>query len=126
MSRGHSRSIYARFSDKKRSSLYISRQKGDHYYIQTRHNDLFSHYNLFSKLKHKFARKARIYILSEYIGSRCVLNKFNMVTVSVRKCITVTGQFSSRGSKSLVQQLNTFSQPGDPILNNPQTKLNRQ
>ena len=39
--------IYARFSGKKRTSMYISRQKGDHYYIQTRHNDLFSHYNLF-------------------------------------------------------------------------------
>ena len=27
-------------------SLYISREKGDHYYIQIRHNDLFSDYNL--------------------------------------------------------------------------------
>ena len=26
--------------------LYISGVKGDHHYIQTRHNDLFSHYNL--------------------------------------------------------------------------------
>ena len=26
--------------------VYIYREKGDHYYIQTRHNDLFSHYNL--------------------------------------------------------------------------------
>ena len=25
---------------KKRTSLYISREKGDYYYIQTRHNDL--------------------------------------------------------------------------------------
>ena len=41
MPRGHSLSIYARFWGKKRSSLYISREKGDHYYIQTRHNDLF-------------------------------------------------------------------------------------
>ena len=24
----------------------IYREKGDHYYIQTRHNDIFSHYNL--------------------------------------------------------------------------------
>ena len=47
MPREHSLSIYARFSGKKRTSLYISREKGDHYYIQTRHNDLFSHYNLF-------------------------------------------------------------------------------
>ena len=34
---GHSLSIYARFLGKKRTSLYISREKGDHYYIQTRH-----------------------------------------------------------------------------------------
>ena len=61
MPRGHSLSIYARFSGKKRTSLYISREKGDHYYIQTRHNDLFSHYNLFlGKLKEKLARKARV------------------------------------------------------------------
>ena len=59
MPRGHSLSIYARFSGKKRTSLYISREKGDHYYIQTRHNDLFSHYNLFlGKLKEKLARKS--------------------------------------------------------------------
>ena len=41
MPRGHSLSIYARFSGKKRTSMYISREKGDRYYIQTRHNDLF-------------------------------------------------------------------------------------
>ena len=29
-----------------RLSLYISREKSDHHYIQTRHNDLFYHYNL--------------------------------------------------------------------------------
>ena len=59
--RGHSLSIYARFSGKKRTSVYISRQKGDFYYIQTRHNELFSHYNLFlGKLKDKLARKARV------------------------------------------------------------------
>ena len=40
--------------------MYTSWEKGDHYYIQTRHNDLFSHYNLFlGKLK-KLARKARV------------------------------------------------------------------
>ena len=61
MPRGQSLSIYARFSGKKRTSLYISREKGDNYYIQTRHNDLFSHYNLFlGKLKEKLARKARV------------------------------------------------------------------
>ena len=61
MPRGHSLSIYARFSGKKRTSLYISWEKGDHYYIQTRHNDLFSHYNLFlGKLKEKLALKAGV------------------------------------------------------------------
>ena len=61
MLKGHSLTIYARFSGKKRTSIYISREKGDHYYIQKRHNDLFSHYNLFlGKLKEKLARKARV------------------------------------------------------------------
>ena len=61
MLKGHSLTIYGRFSGKKRTSIYISREKGDHYYIQTRHNDLFSHYNLFlGKLKEKLARKARV------------------------------------------------------------------
>ena len=41
--------------------MSISREKGDHYYIQTQHNDLFSHYNLFlGKLKEQLARKARV------------------------------------------------------------------
>ena len=42
MPRGHSLSIYSCFSGKKRTSVYISREKGDHFYIQTRHNDLFT------------------------------------------------------------------------------------
>jgi len=65
MPRGHehdpiySLSIYGLSSGKNRASLYISWEKGDHYYIQTWHNDLFSHYNLFKgKLKEKLARKA--------------------------------------------------------------------
>ena len=46
--------------------MNISREKGDHYYIQTRHNDLFFHYNDFvgkleRNLKEKLARKARVY-----------------------------------------------------------------
>ena len=55
-------SIYAGFSGTKRTSMYISREKGDHYYIQARPNDLFSfHYNLFlGKVKEKLARKARL------------------------------------------------------------------
>ena len=61
MPRGHSRRIYARSLGKKGTSEYISQEKGDHYYIQTRHNDLFSHYNLFlGKLKEKLARKPRV------------------------------------------------------------------
>ena len=66
MPREHSLSIYARFFGKNRTELYISWEKGDHYYFQTRHNDLFSHYNLFlEKIEEKWARKARVYILSE-------------------------------------------------------------
>ena len=61
MPRGHSLSIYVPFSGKKRASLYISLEKGDNYYIQTRHKDLFSHCNLFpGNLKDKLARKARV------------------------------------------------------------------
>ena len=34
-------------------------EKGDHYYIQTRHKDLFSHYNhIVRKLYEKMSRKA--------------------------------------------------------------------
>ena len=32
--------LHARFGQK-RTSLFISQEKGDHYYIQTQHNDLF-------------------------------------------------------------------------------------
>ena len=61
MPRGHSLSIYARSSGKKRTSMYISREKGDHFYIQTQHNDLFSHYKLFlGKLKEKLAQTTRV------------------------------------------------------------------
>ena len=61
MPRGHSLSIYVRFSCKKSTSMYISREKGDDYYIQTQRNDRFSHYNLFlGKLKEQLARKARV------------------------------------------------------------------
>ena len=62
MSSGPSLSIFARFSSKKRTSLCISREIGDNYYSQTRHNDLFfSRYNLFlGKRKEKVARKTRV------------------------------------------------------------------
>ena len=62
MPRGHSLSIHARFSEKRRTSPYNSREKGDHYYIQTRHNDLFplQSFSYLAKLKEKLARKARV------------------------------------------------------------------
>ena len=69
MSRRHSISIYTRFLGEKRTSVYTSREKGDHHYIQKRHNVFFFflhfffffHYNHFlGKLKEKLARKARV------------------------------------------------------------------
>ena len=61
MPSGHSLSIYVRFSAKKRTSMHISREKGDHYYIQTWHNDLFFPLQSFlGKLKEKLAQKARV------------------------------------------------------------------
>ena len=68
MLKGLSLSIYARFSDKKRTSLYISREKDDHYYIQTRHNDLFPLQSFSSKTLKTWPEK-RAYILREYIGA---------------------------------------------------------
>ena len=68
MPRWHLFSIYARFSDKMTTSLYISREKGVRYYIQTRHNDLFFplQLNLFrGKLIHLIEKswpKKRAYI----------------------------------------------------------------
>ena len=45
----------------KRTSIYISRQKCDHYYTQTRTTIYFSHYNLFLRtLREKSACKARV------------------------------------------------------------------
>ena len=46
--RGHSLSIYARFSGKKRTSMYSSPEKDEDDYIQTRHNDLFFRLQSFS------------------------------------------------------------------------------
>ena len=41
--------------------MYISWEKGDHYYIQKRTTIFFSHYNLFlEKFMQKLARKARL------------------------------------------------------------------
>ena len=41
MPRGHLLSINDRSSGKKRTSMYVSPEKGDHFDIQTGHNDLF-------------------------------------------------------------------------------------
>ena len=49
MPREYSLSIYAHFSGKKRTLLYISREKEAHNYIQTRHNDLFFPLQSFSR-----------------------------------------------------------------------------
>ena len=58
---GHSLTIYAGFSGKKRTSMYISRKKGDRYCSQRRHNDLFFSLHFFlGKLKERLARKARV------------------------------------------------------------------
>ena len=58
MLRGHSLSIYARFSGKKRTSMYISRQA---IIITSKHGTtiFFSDYNLFlGKLKRKIGPKS--------------------------------------------------------------------
>ena len=61
MPRGHLLSIYSHFSCKKRTSLYISREKGDHYYTLTWHNDFFLPLQFFlGKLEEKSARKLHV------------------------------------------------------------------
>ena len=97
MPRGHSLSIYARFSGKKRTSLYISREKGDHYHIQTRHNDFFPIAVFFvGNLKEKLARKARVNTERVYRivlmppGHLVILlqsNLLNMSAVSIKRSI---------------------------------------
>ena len=100
MHRGHSLSIYARFLAKKRTALYISREKGDHYHIQTRYNDLFFPLQSFSRktLRKIGPKSARIYTERVYLivpmphGHPIVLpksNTFNIVAVSVKRSIDV-------------------------------------
>ena len=63
MPRGHSLSIYAHFSGKKRTSMYISFLGKKAIVIISKDGTtiFFSHYNLFlGKLKEKLARKARV------------------------------------------------------------------
>ena len=97
MPRGHSLSVYARFSGKKRTSVYISREKA--IIIRSKHDTtmFFPHYNL-GKLIKQLARKARV---DTEPGYRTVLmppgypiilvksNNFSMVAVSVNWSITV-------------------------------------
>ena len=61
MPRGHSLSIYARFSGQGRTSLYISRKKALIFTSKHGTTIFFSNYNLFpGKLTENLARKARI------------------------------------------------------------------
>ena len=76
-------------SEKYGLSLYISREKGDHHYIQTWHKDRFSHYNLILK---KLQEKMSGNVLKPP-GHPIILpksNKFNMATVSVKRSIKIT------------------------------------
>ena len=53
--------LYAHFLGKRKLHCIFLEDKGDHHYIQTQHNDFFSHYNLFlGKLKEKLARKVHV------------------------------------------------------------------
>ena len=98
MPRGHSLSIYARFSGKKRTSLYISREKGYHknIIITSKHGTtiFFSHNNLFlGKIGPKSARiyTERVYrIVLMSPGHPIILlesDKFIMAAVSVERSI---------------------------------------
>ena len=61
MPRVHSLSIYARFSSKKRTSMYISRQKVITIISKHGKTIFFSNYNLYlRKLKERLARTARV------------------------------------------------------------------
>ena len=61
MPRGHSLSMYALFSGKKRTSMYISWEKAIIITSKQGTTIFSSHYNLFlGKLKEKLARKARV------------------------------------------------------------------
>ena len=61
MTGGRSLGIYARFSGKKRTSMFISRKKAIIIISNQGTTIFFSHYNLFlGKLKEKLARKARV------------------------------------------------------------------
>ena len=104
--RGGARAVFTRaFLGKKRTSIYISREKGDHYYIQTRHNDLFFAITMFFLGKRKkIGPKARVNTERVY---RIVLvpprhpiillksNEFNMAAVSVKRSIRIRADLNN-------------------------------
>ena len=92
---GGTRSVLTRaFRQKERFTYNFSGKRRSLLNPNTAQPSFFSHYNLFlGKLKEKLTRKARVYILSEYIGSRSCpgypiilkSNKFNMAAASVKR-----------------------------------------
>ena len=124
MPRRHSLSIYARFSGKKRTSLCISREKGDHYHIQHGTTIFFSHYNLFlGNLKEKFARKAgvntgRVYrIVLMCPGHPIILlksNKFNIADVWAKR--PIKSKYLRTQNSVLVLKRPSFSFPFKSFL----------
>ena len=125
MPRGHSLSIYAGFSGKKRTSLCISREKVDHYHIQ--HGTtifFFSHYNLsLGNLKEKFARKAgvntgRVYrIVLMCPGHPIILlksNKFNIADVWAKR--PIKSKYLRTQNSVLVLKRPSFSFPFKSFL----------
>ena len=66
--------------------MYISREKGDYNYIQTGHNDRFSHYNFFlGKLKENWPEKRALILMRVYRivliprGHPTILHKYNKI-----------------------------------------------
>ena len=93
MPRGYSLSIYAHFLGKKRTSLFISREKGNHHYIQTQHNDLF-----LGKLKGRVNTEQVYQIMLMPPGHPIILiksNKFKMAILSVKRSIAACSTTSS-------------------------------
>ena len=80
--------------------LYFS-GKGDHYYIETRQNDLFSHYNIIlRKVKEKIPQKALVNTKRNVLmppGHVTVKsNLFNMAAVLVKRSILVFVNFHNQ------------------------------
>ena len=93
MPRGYSLSIYACFLGKKRTSLFISREKGNHHYIQTQHNDLF-----LGKLKGRVNTERVYQIMLMPPGHPIILiksNKFKMAILLVKRSIAACSTTSS-------------------------------